>query len=240
MDIDILLVEPMIPENIGFIARSMNVFGFNRLVMVSPPDAFTELAFKTAGTSKRIIEEAIIYTDFSQAIVPYDVTIGTTRRMGGIRYPVYSPDQIDEYLDKLPSEKRVAIIFGREDKGLYNEELAQCRLISTIPTHETTISLNISHAATIYMSSLHKRQNIAESRVAFTNYDPASDKEISVLNEKMFGFLKENGFVKYGEQSLKNNLLHMLKKPLLEKKDIKLLNAICYHLENCMRGDRKL
>lgn len=240
MDIDILLVEPKIPENIGFIARSMNVFGFNRLVMVSPPDAFTESAFKTAGKSKTIIEEAIIYTDFNQAISPYDVTIGTTRRMGGIRYPVYTPDQIDEYLDKLPSEKKAAIIFGREDKGLYNEELAQCRLISTIPTPESTISLNISHAAVIYMSLLHKRQSLVESKVVSTNYDPASDKEISVLNERMFDFLKENGFIKYGEQSLKNNLLHMLKKPLLEKKDIKLLNAICYHFENLARGDRKL
>lgn len=230
--IDIILVEPQISENIGAVARSMKVFGFSRLVLINPPDGFFDRAIKTAGKASVVLNESIVYQKFYQICESYDILVGTTRRLGGMRYPVYTPSELSLYVQEYASCKKVGIVFGRENRGLYNEEIMSCRVVSTIPSADAQVSLNLSHAVTIYLSEFHNlfSANKKEKKNS-KGIDPATDKEIKELTGHIFNTLKQTQFVKYGDISLQNSLFHCMIKPVIEKKDVKLLHAIWYHLE---------
>jgi|GEM_PF-2336617 len=227
-DIGIILVEPSVPENIGFTARSMKVFGFKQLYLVNPPDGFLEIAGKTGGCASEILNNCIIYDTFNTLRKHFDFLIATTRRMGTTRYPVYKPEEIAVYLNFNNTNLKTGIVFGRENFGLYNSEIEYCRLISNIPSAESGISLNVSHAVTIYLNELYKYANNTEN----VHSDELPDAEdIFCLRDYVFDLLKSGNFIKYGEESLKNDLTGILKKSALGKKDIKLLKAICYHFK---------
>ncbi|RJP59177.1 MAG: TrmJ/YjtD family RNA methyltransferase [Candidatus Auribacter fodinae] len=228
--IDIVLVEPQINENIGFVVRSMNVFGCNKLVIINPPGDYQEKARITASRSASILDSSKVFSSFDEVVSSYDVLVATSRRPGGLREPIYTPEQTAEFIRSLPIKYSVGLVFGREDTGLYAEEIEQCRIVSSIPSYNDTVSLNISHAVSIYLYELH--QFFHTERDKKTNpSDPATDKELISLAHHIFTLLETTHFIKYGDKFLKQTLLHLLKKPVLEKKDVKLLEAICYHVD---------
>ena len=46
------------------------------------------------------------------------------------------------------------MLFGREDKGLLNDELKGCDMLVTIPTDEVNPIMNLSHACTVVFYEL--------------------------------------------------------------------------------------
>lgn len=227
---DIILVEPEIAENIGFIARSMKVFGCEKLVLINPPEGFFDGAYKTASGAHDILEGAVISDSFEKIAASYDILVGTTRRQGGLRYPIYSPQEIAKHINATSETKRIGIVFGRESTGLLNEELQLCTLIACIPTASASVSLNVSHAAAIFLYALFQKET-AQGAVSDGVWDCPAQSELKALSELMFSVLKRTDFISYGEDSLKENLLHLLKKGMIEKKDVKLLTAIWYHFQ---------
>ena len=51
-------------------------------------------------------------------------------------------------------------MFGREDYGLFNEEIAACDIMVRIPTSERYASLNLSHAVALLLYTLYIKKNI--------------------------------------------------------------------------------
>ncbi len=226
--IGIILVEPCVSENIGFTARSMKGFGFSRLYLVNPPESFLEIAYKTGVCANEILNNCIIFDNFDKLRKEFDLLIATTRRTGKTRYPVYKPQEIAGYIKSVSESQKVGIVFGRENCGLYNNEVEYCRLISTIPLAESGISLNLSHAVTIYLNELYKSAHFIKD---ISEDDLVSDEEIFCLRDSAINLLKNKNFIKYGEDSLRNDLTRILKNSRLSKKDVKLLKTICYHFE---------
>lgn len=232
MNIDIILVEPAIAQNIGFVARSIEVYSItNNLVIINPPEDYLTASMITAvGCGHHIIKAHNAQT-FADISCEYNTLIGTTRRTGGLRYPLYTPVQIAQFVTENLANERIGLVFGREDNGLYNDELDKCRILSSIPSASATLSLNLSHAVTIYLDALFQANRVLSKREKGKGMQIADEYSINQLAAHAMRLLEKSRFIKYGFKSLERTIQHLLKKPIVEKKDITLLHAICYHLE---------
>lgn len=142
--IAIVLVEPREPGNIGAAARAMANMGLSRLVLVRPPDHRVADAFKMALAARPILEAALVFDDLARALGGFGFVAGTTRRGGAERRGRVTPRQLAAELPAVAAANDVAILFGREDSGLTNEELQYCQRLVTVPSSEGFGSLNLA------------------------------------------------------------------------------------------------
>lgn len=142
----IVLVEPREPGNIGAAARAMANMGLSRLVLVRPPNHLVPDAFKMALAARPILESAVVADDIVQALADFGFVAGTTRRAGAARRGRVTPRQLAAELPALSPASDVAILFGREDSGLSNDELQYCQRLVTIPSSDGFGSLNLAQA----------------------------------------------------------------------------------------------
>ncbi len=151
----IVLVYPKYAENIGATARVAYNFGISRLIVVrdSIPE-YAPMAKMATHNAKHILETIHYYDNLSEALADYSVIIGTTARSGRQRVTEKSPrDIIERVIPDLETNK-VAILFGREDSGLTNDELKYCQYTSSIPTADFS-SLNLAQAVAIHCHELY-------------------------------------------------------------------------------------
>jgi TrmH family RNA methyltransferase len=151
----VVLVEPQVDGNVGAVARSMANFGFSELCMVNPC-TLTEEAFKRAKHAGYILEGAATASSLEDAVSDCFLVVGTSGIVThGDRHYTRIPITPRQFAERtLGSEERVALVFGREDLGLTQEQLERCDLLVSIPSHEDYPVLNLSHAATILMYEL--------------------------------------------------------------------------------------
>ncbi|MEC7865412.1 MAG: RNA methyltransferase, partial [Pseudomonadota bacterium] len=146
-----ILVGTSHPGNIGASARAMKNMVLKNMELVSPKDFPNETAFFRAKFATDILEEANIHPDLKSTISRAKLVIGTSARIRKVPWPIVSPKEAAQEIINLciKGEENIAIIFGREDRGLTNEELGLCNLHVHIPTTEEYSSLNLSQAVQI-------------------------------------------------------------------------------------------
>ncbi|MBW4644816.1 MAG: RNA methyltransferase [Goleter apudmare HA4340-LM2] len=145
----IVLVEPAGPINVGAIARVMKNFGLHQLVFVNPQcDPLSEEAVRMAVHAKEILESAVVVASLPDALQGCVRAIATTGRVRSVETPLENPRTALPWLLEEP-EQPVALIFGREDRGLSNEELNYAQRFVHIPTSENYLSLNLATAVAI-------------------------------------------------------------------------------------------
>lgn len=152
------MVEPLYPINIGYMARCMKNFGFEKLLIVNPRTSLTDEAYRFSVHASDILDKAIIIKDFDTAIRDVDYVVGTTGKISLSDYNVnripITPNVLSENLRNFNGS--VGIVFGREDIGLKNEELDKCDCIVNIPANPRYPILNISHAAVIIFYEIYR------------------------------------------------------------------------------------
>jgi tRNA/rRNA methyltransferase len=146
----IVLHKPRLAENIGAAARAARNMGLSRLVVVQPEDVDQERMLKMAtGSSAALIHNLVIYQDLASALESYHYIVGTTARLGGsYRQSPVPPRELARQLVPLSQHNQIALLFGPENWGLTNEELAFCHSLVTIPTSDFR-SLNLAQAVLV-------------------------------------------------------------------------------------------
>lgn len=151
MLISFILVEPAVPENIGAAARALNTMGFNDLRLVNPANHLADKAKWLAHGSISVLEKAKLFTSFEAAVADLDFIIGTTAKKRSARYDYYRPEVAKEILfSKSGVVSKAGIVFGREESGLKNHELAQCDIASSIPLKNQYPSINLAQSVMLY------------------------------------------------------------------------------------------
>jgi len=151
----VVLVEPKNEGNVGAVARAMRNFDFGELVLVRPCPIGTE-ARKRAMHGVGVLDAAQTVEDFDAAIANVDLVVGTS----GIdtasekRFARIALSPRDLAMRLAPMAGKVALVFGREDFGLFKEEITKCDLLVTIPASKEYPILNLSHAAAILLYEL--------------------------------------------------------------------------------------
>ena len=149
-EVSIVLVEPLYEGNVGFTARVMKNFGFTRMVLVNPC-ALGDDAIMRAAHARDVLDGARRMT-IDDVYREFDFVVATTGEVSKsvctpMRMPYYAPAEVREAVADI--DGTVAILFGRENWGLANTELARANFICTIPTSEAYPILNLSHAVGI-------------------------------------------------------------------------------------------
>jgi len=155
-NLSFVLVEPKESGNIGASARAIKNMGFMNLCMVSPPALLTDEARWFACNALDVLESARSYPDVHSAIRDKAIVVGTSRRTGKHRGMILPVEQGARQIIERAKSGKVAILFGREDKGLLNEEVDECGLLLTIPTSKEHRSLNLAQAVLIVAYELLK------------------------------------------------------------------------------------
>jgi TrmH family RNA methyltransferase len=158
-DIDIVLVSPLYEGNIGFTARVMKNFGFFNLVLVDPCPIGDDAVMRAAHAGDVLDSAEVLPLDevFSRS----DLVIATTGEVSKsicnpMRMPYFQPSEIRDLIADL--DARIAILFGRENWGLNNEEIIRSDVICTIPSVKEYPILNLSHAVGIICYELARLQ----------------------------------------------------------------------------------
>ncbi len=230
-NIAIVLVEPQIPENIGSVARAMNNMGLKKLIIVNPANYDISIIMKTAThNSILILEEMEISDNLLDAVGRYNYLVGTTARIGKNRPVLSTPKKLAKDLINISQENKIAILFGREDKGLTNEQIKYCHTIVNIPTANLS-SLNLAQAVMIICYELYIT-NIEEETMI--SYIPRLANKFEL--EGMYSHLKR-ALIKIGFIDPKNpehwmlNIRRMLSRYPLQAKEVQIIRGICRKIE---------
>ncbi len=148
-NVRVVLVHTSHPGNIGGTARAMKNMGLDQLVLVQPKRYPHEDAVWRAAGAVDVLDKIRIVDTLEEAVADCSLVVGTSARGRRIPWPLTEPRDCGERLVSEASAHQVAMVFGREDRGLTNEELQICNLHVHIPTNPEYSSLNLAMAVQV-------------------------------------------------------------------------------------------
>jgi len=157
-NLKVILVEPSGPLNVGSVARLCSNFEVDELRIVSPKcDIFSLEAKKMALKGQKFLKNCKVFDDLQKAIFDCDLVLASCGRIDVSKDSLFgSSEEIFDWTLSFKKINNLAIIFGREDRGLTNNELLQAHKTFNIPTSHKNPSLNLSHAVSIVLYELNK------------------------------------------------------------------------------------
>ncbi|RJQ52361.1 MAG: RNA methyltransferase [Nitrospiraceae bacterium] len=234
-----VLVEPKEAGNVGASARAIKNMGFKNLCLVNPPSLVSGEARWFARNAHDILDSAEIFPTIKDAISGKSIVVGTSRRTGRKRGIFVHAEQGALRLFEIASANKVAILFGREDRGLYNEEIEECGFLMTIPSSKIQPSLNLAHAVLIIAYELSKAAYSTEVAVPMPKL--VSQKKLLPLFEKIEEGLTELGYIRQSDRDLRNkiiqNLKHFIGRAGLTDWELKMFHGICSRIEKKMSAE---
>lgn len=147
--IRVVLVNTTHPGNIGAAARALKNMGLARLYLVAPKEYPADRAMWRAANALDVLSAAVVVDTLEEAVGDCGLVVGTSARGRRIPWPMLDPRECGERLWRESAEHDVAIVFGREDRGLTNEELHQCNFHVHIPANPDYSSLNLGAAVQV-------------------------------------------------------------------------------------------
>lgn len=227
MQIHIVLVAPARPENIGAAARAMKTMGFSSLRIVDS-QAYLEPATRwVAHGSGDILDNAQHFDTLEAALAGVDFTVATTARSRA-RYHYYcSPQEITGILqEKQNWTASCAIVFGREESGLSNEELALADILTGVPMVADYPSLNLGQAVMVFCYQL---SSLMQNRVE--TQQPAEQNQLVALRHRVHRLL--GALNVEDDQKLSDWLDQRL--GLLAQRDTSMLHTLIHDIEKALK-----
>lgn len=149
-NIRVVLVNTSHPGNIGGVARAMKNMGLTRLVLVEPRVFPHHEADARASGANDILEKAQVVATLEDALVGCNLVLGTSARDRRIPWPLLDPRECGtKVVGEAAGGAEIALVFGREDSGLTNEELQRCHYHVHIPSDPEFSSLNLGAAVQV-------------------------------------------------------------------------------------------
>ena len=148
-NIRIVLVNTSHPGNIGAAARAMKNMGLSRLTLVEPKDYPSLEAISRSVGAVDILDNAVVVKDLNQAISGCVWVAGTSARLRTIEWPILEPRECVATSLEAIEQGDIAIVFGRENSGLTNDEMAKCNVLLHVPTDPDFSSLNLAAAVQV-------------------------------------------------------------------------------------------
>ena len=209
--VQIVLVETSHPGNIGSVARAMKNMGLANLSLINPKKFPHQEATALAGNATDVLDNAKIFSSIQEAVNTSKVIYATSARERTIEWPTLTAnDAASEIQELVANEIEVSILFGREDRGLTNDELRLANKHLIIPAHPDYPVLNIAMSTQVVCYELYQaaQKNSVESWQDFPEYtseelnnlidhfnetvialelvDPNNPKQIMTRMERMF------------------------------------------------------
>ena len=167
--INIVLVETSHPGNIGSVARAMKTMGLSRLSLVNPRKFPSGEANALSGNATDVLDNATVYSSIEEAIKDSTYVYATSSRNRTIQWPTLNAEQAAVTIcDQSNNKKGVSILFGREDRGLTNEELQLANTHIEIPANPEYPVLNLAMSTQILCYEIFKASHDTEDAFSST------------------------------------------------------------------------
>jgi len=235
-NISIVLVKPQFAGNMGSVSRAMKNMGLSNLILVSPAqDPLSPEAKMMATSAQDVLRKAAVFPSLEEALAGFRWVAGTSARQGRLRGPFVSPREICPEIIALARVIPVAILFGPEDKGLSNLELAPCQALISMPTHQHLRSLNLAQAVMILCYELYLASLSGAGGGSFASGRLPKTAEFQRI-EGMYAHL-EDLLLRIGFLDPKNpkRIMHTLRRIFgrahLSDRDVAILRGIFRQLE---------
>lgn len=240
-DIRVVLVNPSHPGNVGAAARAMKNMGLSRLVLVSPQEFPDPRALWRSAGAKDVVEAATVVETLNDAIADCQFVVGTSARERKIPWPLVDPRSCAERVvaESGKSGASVAMLFGREDSGLTNEELQRCNLHVNVPTSENYRSLNLAMAVQIMCYEIRMTQLADEARISdMADWDEplASAEAMEHFFEHLSDTLEKIGF--YDPQNprqLMTRLRRLFTRSRVDQMEMNILRGILADIQKIIK-----
>ncbi len=227
MQLAFVLVEPKVPENVGAAARALCTMGFGELWLVNSDLHSRPEAHWLAHGSDHILDNARIFPDLAAVRNSVDLLMGTSAKPRHNRQHWHPPSELRRMMaSKGESVAKAALVFGREDRGLANEELALCDVLTGIPMKVKYPSLNLAQSVMLYAWELSGLSESDEATPVAAN--PA---RLGALRSRLEQLLPTLDAPADGK--LSQWLFERL--PLLNERDIGFVHTLCGNLERRLK-----
>jgi len=157
-NIKIVLVQTSHPGNIGATARAMKNMGLTQLVLVDPRAGIfpNPIAEARAAHAVDILQSLQIVDSLGAALADCSLTFAVSARRRNLEWPILSSKQAAKRVISNLAEHKIALVFGRENNGLLNEEVQMCHFQVQIPANQDYCSLNLAAAVQIVAYEIYQ------------------------------------------------------------------------------------
>lgn len=150
----------------------------DQLTLVAPEEFPSGVAVGRAASAVDILENAAVVGTLQEAIADCSLVIGTSARSRSIPWPMLEPRECGEKIVRESGKHPVALVFGREDSGLNNDELQLCHYHVQIPTNANYSSLNLAAAVMVLSYEVYSA-HLALEAAPIADSDQVWDQELS-------------------------------------------------------------
>ena len=235
MSVTIVLHQPQDVVNIGGVVRAMSNMGLDRLAIVDPAEFDPRRITGIAHRTQHIVDRARITASLEEALADATYVVGTSARARTAQRNYCRPRELAGPILARARDGKVAIVFGREDRGLSNEALDRCHEVIVIPTRPPYSSLNLAQAVLLvaYELFLAGAGEVGVLPTGKRSLGPASAAEL----EEMYGAL-ESGlasidfFKARKPESVMRILRTIFGRTTMDAHEARLVRSVGYELRN--------
>ena len=237
----LVLTEPQDVVNIASVIRAMKNMGLGRLRLVRPADFDPWRIEGIAHRTEDVVNATVTYETLEEALSDAVFVLGTSARARTAGRNYVRPREAAAGLIERARDGTVAVVFGREDRGLSNKDLDFCHQVAVVPTDPTHPSLNLGQAALILMYEIFLATEVAaqalpEGRRATR---PALRGEIEEMYDALRGGLERIEFFKARKpEAVLRTMRTILDRAELDQRESRLIRAIGFEIGHYL--DRRL
>ena len=236
-----IFVNPQMGENIGASARGMWNFGLERMRIVAPRDGWpNQKAVAMASGAGRLLDEALIFPTFTDAIADQHFIFATTARPRDLLKPIYSPEEaMTLAFSKISRGQNVGFAFGPERSGLENLDIVKANAIVSVPVNAKFPSLNLAQCALLLAYEwMLKSSNLNNDKQILEQSSMVDVMKVEKLSQYFEDALEKADFF-YPEdkaESMKINFRNMWSRMPLTNSDVQIFYGM---LRQLLRANKK-
>ena len=199
--LQVVMVNTTLPANIGSAARAMHTMGLSRLTVVDPKLPIDETSVSHAAGGSELLSSSLITPTLESAISDCQLVFAASSRSRHMPRPVVTPTQaakimfdfidaqaalsaddsnVDNSSTATSNKPNIAILFGREDRGLTNEELAYADYHIQIDANPAYPVLNVASAVQVIASFIFAYAQMHAQTVDSLDSDASTDAQSTI------------------------------------------------------------
>ena len=239
MSLIVVLDQPQDLVNIAHVVRGMKNFGFKDLRLVQPREYDAYRVEGVAHQTADVLARVRTCASLGEALADCVHVVGLTARGRTAKRNLQRPREAATEIAALAEDGLVALLFGREDRGLSNEALDRCNRVVTIPSEGSYPSLNLGHAAIIMLYELALARGAADRpfKEPRRTSEPAAAEEL----ERLFADIERaltaiDLFKTRNAEGIMRTMRELAHRTPLDLREVKLLRAMA--IEVVKYGER--
>jgi TrmH family RNA methyltransferase len=227
--------------NIAGVVRAMKNMGLERLRLVQPAEYDRYRITGIAHRSEDVLDRAEFFDSVAEAVADAVFVLGTTARPRTAGRNYGRPRELAPAVLERARDGVVALVFGREDRGLTNQDLDACHAVAIVPTAEYS-SLNLAQAFLIVAYELFLLTSEADAPLPRGRRAtaPATQENLEAMYAALEGGLEAIEFFKARKpESVMRTLRTILSQADMDQREARLIAGVGYEIQHYLNRIRK-